>query len=91
LPSPSGDGNEDTSQQIACSTQNQEGGHVCLTNQLLFNASLHHHCHRLQVMVMMTQVSKLHAQPKIKREGMYALQINFCSMLACIIIAIAFR
>jgi len=47
LPSPSGDGNEDTSQQIACATQNQEGGHLHYKSTF-FNYNPHLHCRRLQ-------------------------------------------
>jgi len=47
LPSPSGDGNEDTSQQIACATQNQERGHLHYESTF-FNDNPHLHCRRLQ-------------------------------------------
>ncbi len=33
-PSPEGDGNEDTLQQVACANQNQEWEYACITNQL---------------------------------------------------------
>ena len=47
LPSPSGDGNDDTSQQIACATQNQERGHLHYESTF-FNDNPHLHCRRLQ-------------------------------------------